>query len=400
MKRVFGTRTPINKVLTMSALGLVLTSHISFAQGVGQQNDSGAPGAGEAWQASFGEVDANNNNAADWQELETTYNRRLQQAGWDREQVFGRFDRNSDGAIDSPEYVFFMTGLENAQRTAATGGQQEQQQQSQQDRVAQQSAQMQQQSQQRQQNQDQLTQQNQEDADLPRVSGITDWSEQDRQAQQQQGQNQVAQQNQRGQADQQQANQQQDTVVLQEEGREELQPNVAGLRDQSDQEMQRTQQDAVAQQNQPNQQSQQRQQDQMAQNMQGQQSQQQGQQGQQNQQAINQQGQQSPQGDVVTLVAVTTVQEVPIADIEDRQVVNLQGQQVGEVEDVVVSEDGSETGLVVSVGGFWDIGDKDIYVDLDDVAMRADQVIWETMVGEEELQDLPEYNEKDYVSVR
>lgn len=345
MKQFLATQAPLKKMLTMSALGLVLASHSGFAQNSGQAADTtgtGGSGMETAWQATFNEVDANDNNAADWQEIETTYNTQLQEAGWDKQQVMDRFDRNSDGVIDDPEYVFFMTGLENAQRTAATGGQQNQNQMNTQDE------------------QSEITQQQ---------------SQQQSQSQNQQGE------------------QAQDMVVLQEEEREELQPDVVGLRDQSDEEMQQTQQDAVAQ---GNQQNQQRQQDAMAQNVQSQQ----GQQGQQNQQASNPQGQQSPQGDVVTLVAVTTVQEVPIADIEDRQVVNLQGEQIGEVEDVVVSQDGTKTGLVVSVGGFWNIGDKEIYVDLDDVAIRADQVIWETMASEEELENLPEYNEKDYVSMR
>ena len=104
-------------------------------------------------------------------------------------------------------------------------------------------------------------------------------------------------------------------------------------------------------------------------------------------------------GTIVAIVGVTAVQNVPVADVANRQVINLEGKKIGAVEEVVRSGDGATTGLVVSTGGFFGIGAKEVVIDVHNVHLTEDEVVWEE-TEEDAVDRLPKYNEKDYVSVR
>lgn len=84
-------------------------------------------------------------------------------------------------------------------------------------------------------------------------------------------------------------------------------------------------------------------------------------------------------------------QGIPASEIEDRKVVNRNGDAIGEVEEVILGGDGAITGLVVELGGFLDIGDKEVFVDIADLQLARDSVIWQTDMNEETLKNLPEY---------
>lgn len=93
--------------------------------------------------------------------------------------------------------------------------------------------------------------------------------------------------------------------------------------------------------------------------------------------------------EVISVVSVTTVTAVP--DIEGREVINLHGESIGEVEEVLTNADGSVSDVVVGVGGFWDIGDKDVKVDASELRLSGDYIVWDTVLEEDQLDDLPEY---------
>lgn len=59
--------------------------------------------------------------------------------------------------------------------------------------------------------------------------------------------------------------------------------------------------------------------------------------------------------------------------LEDVAVYSADQQNVGEVSDVIVSEDGKINALVVDVGGFLGIGQKPVAIDFDAVKIRKDQ---------------------------
>lgn len=102
-------------------------------------------------------------------------------------------------------------------------------------------------------------------------------------------------------------------------------------------------------------------------------------------------------GDVKALVTLNG-QDVPVEKIEGLEVVNAQGEEIGSVQDVVTN--GDEAAVVVGVGGFFGLGAKDILVDLNDVTMQEERLVWQTEADEEALEALPEYNKEEYVSIR
>jgi hypothetical protein len=70
--------------------------------------------------------------------------------------------------------------------------------------------------------------------------------------------------------------------------------------------------------------------------------------------------------------------------------------QVGDIEDIVLSKDGQMKGIVAEVGGFLDIGDKHVMIAVDDVRLvPVDDETYAlvTRMNEEELEALPGVDE-------
>jgi len=70
--------------------------------------------------------------------------------------------------------------------------------------------------------------------------------------------------------------------------------------------------------------------------------------------------------------------------------------EIGEIEDIVLSKDGQMVGIVAEVGGFLDIGDKHVMISTPDVNLVAvdDQTYaYVTRLNEEELEALPSVDE-------
>lgn len=59
----------------------------------------------------------------------------------------------------------------------------------------------------------------------------------------------------------------------------------------------------------------------------------------------------------------------------DQTVTNPQGEEIGKVEDVIISENGQKVQAVISVGGFMGLGDKKISVPLEELSRREGKVI-------------------------
>lgn len=81
---------------------------------------------------------------------------------------------------------------------------------------------------------------------------------------------------------------------------------------------------------------------------------------------------------------------ITVGDLDDMDVVNAQGDEIGEVEDVLM-EGGEIAGVAVEVGGFLGIGDKTVVVPLDQLSLQGDDLV--TNLTEEELEALPEWDD-------
>ncbi len=76
--------------------------------------------------------------------------------------------------------------------------------------------------------------------------------------------------------------------------------------------------------------------------------------------------------------------------------VNSDWNQIGEIEDIVLSKDGQMVGIVAEVGGFLDIGDKHVMISVPEVNLVAvDDATYAyvTRLSEEELEALPGVDE-------
>jgi uncharacterized protein YrrD len=56
----------------------------------------------------------------------------------------------------------------------------------------------------------------------------------------------------------------------------------------------------------------------------------------------------------------------------DRDVLNDQGQEIGEIEDIIIDNDGKVAGVLVSVGGFLGIGEKNVAMQFKDFTITRD----------------------------
>ncbi len=77
----------------------------------------------------------------------------------------------------------------------------------------------------------------------------------------------------------------------------------------------------------------------------------------------------------------------------DATVVNPAGDSIGDVNDMVVNSDGTIQGVVIGVGGFLGIGEKDVAIELDrlDITETDDELTFMLNATEEELKAAPEF---------
>ncbi len=70
--------------------------------------------------------------------------------------------------------------------------------------------------------------------------------------------------------------------------------------------------------------------------------------------------------------------------------------EIGEIEDVILSRDGQMVGIVGEIGGFLDLGDKHVMIPVRDVSLVAvddETYSYVTWMNEEELEALPGVDE-------
>lgn len=84
------------------------------------------------------------------------------------------------------------------------------------------------------------------------------------------------------------------------------------------------------------------------------------------------------------------------------EVESTTGENVGEVDDMIITDDGMVEGVVIGVGGFLGIGEKDVAVQLDQMDIRQDELGSLTFVlnaTEEELEAAPEFRTQDDIQM-
>ena len=88
-------------------------------------------------------------------------------------------------------------------------------------------------------------------------------------------------------------------------------------------------------------------------------------------------------------------QAVSVEKVLGSSVVNADGQEVGEIEDLVMDQN-QVTYAVLSVGGFLGIGEKKVAVPLEDLQLGEDESYLMTSATQEQLEQMPEYDEQQF----
>jgi putative membrane protein len=85
---------------------------------------------------------------------------------------------------------------------------------------------------------------------------------------------------------------------------------------------------------------------------------------------------------------------VSIGEVLGAPVVNGKGDEVGEIQDVVIKDNAYFA--VLAVGGFLGIGDKDVAIPLDDLKLGEDEAYLMSAQTEEQLEQMPAYEATQY----
>lgn len=125
---------------------------------------------------------------------------------------------------------------------------------------------------------------------------------------------------------------------------------------------------------------------------------------QQNQQQQNQQAQQGQQQqDDIQVLSAWNYDELYAEGITGEQMLDADvhgpdGEEIGSVENVIVSQDDQIVAIIAQVGGFWDIGDTHIAVPWDQVQMvQADDGGFQIPVTEDTVGDYGLYGDETIV---
>lgn len=77
-----------------------------------------------------------------------------------------------------------------------------------------------------------------------------------------------------------------------------------------------------------------------------------------------------------------------------KDVYGSQGEQIGEIEDIVINKQGKAKAALLDVGGFLGIGGKRVAVPFDRLNMQGDRII--AGMSKDQIRGLPEYNQAEW----
>lgn len=86
-------------------------------------------------------------------------------------------------------------------------------------------------------------------------------------------------------------------------------------------------------------------------------------------------------------------------EIIGQQVVNQQGEEVGEINDLVVDES-NQPYAVVGIGGFLGMGEREVAVPVSSLDFGTDQIVYNGMGTVDEFKSMPEYEKGSWRSLQ
>ncbi len=81
-----------------------------------------------------------------------------------------------------------------------------------------------------------------------------------------------------------------------------------------------------------------------------------------------------------------------VDEIEDMDVIGADGENIGEVEEVLATPDGKVSAISVEVGGYFGIGDREVIFGMDEVEFKDNKLT--TSLSKDEIEKLPDWDDK------
>lgn len=104
-----------------------------------------------------------------------------------------------------------------------------------------------------------------------------------------------------------------------------------------------------------------------------------------------------PQVEQAQTAETNPLQSLSIAQLEEQQIVNPNGEAIGEVDQVVIRQDRSEIGVTVSTGGgFFGMGGDMVLIPLDELTMQNNQLVWNAASDPQQVEQAGQYDPKEY----
>jgi sporulation protein YlmC with PRC-barrel domain len=89
-------------------------------------------------------------------------------------------------------------------------------------------------------------------------------------------------------------------------------------------------------------------------------------------------------------------QEIRYQELEGRDVYNLDGEEIGEIEAVRFDPQTERPVVIIEVGGFLGLGETELAFGYDELTITADRIVLDTVLSEDELEERGEYDEARY----
>lgn len=97
--------------------------------------------------------------------------------------------------------------------------------------------------------------------------------------------------------------------------------------------------------------------------------------------------------------ASQSLAQTELSELKGKDVVTSAGEELGSVKDVVATPQGQQAGFVVSVGGFFGIGDTEILVPASEAQLSDDKIVWQTSQSQDQLEKTHKFRSEQYESV-
>ncbi|GAB2799662.1 hypothetical protein GCM10027040_28750 [Halomonas shantousis] len=87
-----------------------------------------------------------------------------------------------------------------------------------------------------------------------------------------------------------------------------------------------------------------------------------------------------------------------VSDLEGMTVHGTGGDELGSIDNVVMSNDNNNVGVVIGMGGFWGLFEEQVLIPLSELQLDGDQLVWQTTKTPDEMEQSG-FDEQNYTEV-